>query len=85
MRILVKGGRGNSMKPEGNGEGDGVHGLPLWRDKEAHDVLKKILKKHDVDEEIFARLVSAYRDHAHKQRPRGISADFDEIFQSIGE
>jgi predicted GTPase len=73
------------MKPNGIAQENGVHDLPLWRDKEAHDVLKKILKKHDVDEEIFARLVSAYRDHAHKQRPRGISADFDEIFQSIGE
>lgn len=61
-----------------------VEDLPLWRDKFSHEVLMEALSKHGVDEEIFARLLSSYRSHAHKQRPRGITADFDEIFQSIG-
>lgn len=61
-----------------------VDDLPLWRDQSSHEVLLEALSKHGVDEEIFARLLSAYRGHAHKQRPRGITADFDEIFQSIG-
>lgn len=61
-----------------------VDDLPLWRDQDSHDVLLESLSRHEVDEEIFARLLSAYRGHAHKQRPRGITADFDEIFQSIG-
>jgi len=60
-----------------------VNDLPLWRDSATHDVLRERLDRHGVDEEIFARLVSAYRGHAHKQRPRGITADFDDIFQSI--
>jgi hypothetical protein len=61
-----------------------VDDLPLWRDHLSHEVLLEALSRHGVDEEIFARLLSAYRGHAHKQRPRGITADFDEIFQSIG-
>jgi hypothetical protein len=61
-----------------------VDDLPLWRDQASHEVLLEALSSHGVDEEIFARLLSAYRGHAHKQRPRGITADFDEIFQSIG-
>lgn len=61
-----------------------VDDLPLWKDQSSHDVLLDALSKHGVDEEIFARLLAAYRGHAHKQRPRGITADFDEIFQSIG-
>jgi hypothetical protein len=61
-----------------------VDDLPLWRDAVSHDVLVDALYAHDVDEEIFARLLSAYRDHAHKQRPRGITLDFDSIFLSIG-
>lgn len=60
-----------------------VDDLPLWRDADAHDVLRAALIRHQVEEEVFVRLVAAYRDHAHKQRPRGITADFDEIFQSL--
>lgn len=61
-----------------------VDDLPLWRDQASYEALLNALAQHSVDEEIFARLLSAYRGHAHKQRPRGITADFDEIFQSIG-
>jgi hypothetical protein len=61
-----------------------VDDLPLWRDQVSHEVLLDAISRHVVDEEVFARLLSAYRGHAHKQRPRGITADFDEIFQSIG-
>lgn len=61
-----------------------VDDLPLWRDADAHRVLQQSLSRHDVDEEIFARVLSACRDRAHQQRHRGITADLDEIFQSIG-
>ncbi len=64
---------------------NGVADLPLWRDGEAHAVLLEILSKHSVEEEIFAKLIAAYRDHAHKQRARGLTADFDVIFLSLGE
>lgn len=57
--------------------------LPLWRDKASHEVLLDTLSRHGVNEEIFARLLSAHHHRAHKARARGITADFDEIFQSI--
>lgn len=60
-----------------------VDDLPLWSDKASHEVLLDALSRHGVNEEIFARLLSAYHDQAHKARARGITADFDEIFQSI--
>ena len=60
-----------------------VDDLPLWRDAGAYEVLLEALSHHKVDEEVFARLLSAHRELAHKQRARGITADFDEIFQSI--
>jgi len=61
-----------------------VDDLPLWRDPVSHDVLLETLTAQHVDEEIFIRLLSAYRDLAHKQRVRGITSDFDSIFLSIG-
>lgn len=60
-----------------------VNDLPLWRDAVSHDVLVETLTAQRVDEEIFVRLLSAYRDLAHKQRLRGITSDFDSIFLSI--
>lgn len=60
-----------------------VDDLPLWRDEVAYGVLTDTLQRHEVNEEIFAKLVAASRNHAHKQRTRGITADFDEIFQSL--
>lgn len=58
--------------------------LPLWKDPASHQILLQVLKEYEVNEEVFARCLSAYRGHAHKQRPRGITAEFDEIFQTIG-
>lgn len=60
-----------------------VDDLPLWRDTGSHNVLLDSLFAQGVDEEIFARLLSAYRGNAHKQRIH-TTAEFDEIFQSIG-
>jgi hypothetical protein len=60
-----------------------VDDLPLWRDADAHQVLQQSLAQHNVEEVVFARVLSACRDRAHQQRHRGITADFDEIFQSI--
>ncbi len=62
-----------------------VADLPLWRNMEAHAVLKTVLAENCVSEEIFAQLVCAYRSHAHKQRMHGLTADFDDIFQSVTE
>lgn len=62
-----------------------VNDLPLWRDPDSHRVLQEALSEHGVGEEVFARLLLAYRNQAHKGRARGITSDFDEIFQSIGE
>ena len=62
----------------------GVDDLPLWRDADSHDVLLETLTAQYVDEEIFARLLSAFRGNAHKQRIH-TTVEFDEIFQSIGE
>lgn len=56
-----------------------VDDLPLWRDLDAHTLLASCLKRHEVPEEQFARLISAYRDHAHKQRRRGLTEDIDAI------
>lgn len=63
----------------------GVDDLPLWRDEDAHKILQDMLKKNNVSEEIFAALISACREHAHKGKPWGITSDFDEIFQSLGD
>lgn len=61
-----------------------VDDLPLWKDPISYETLLKCLQENGVSEEVFARCLSAYRGHAHKQRPRGITAEFDEIFQTIG-
>jgi hypothetical protein len=61
-----------------------VDDLPLWRDADAHQVLQQSLAQHGVDEEVFARLLSAYQGHAHKGNTKGITGNFDAIFQSIG-
>lgn len=60
-----------------------VDDLPLWRDEEAYRVLADTVAEHGVSESVFAELVATYRAHAHKQRPRGITADFDDIFQAL--
>jgi hypothetical protein len=59
-----------------------VDDLPLWRDKEAYAIVKDHLKKHNVEEDHFVRLVASYREHAHKQRTRGLTEDIDSILMS---
>lgn len=56
-----------------------VDDLPLWRDADAYALVKECLNKHAVPEEQFARLIAAYREHAHKQRRRGLDQDIDLI------
>ena len=60
-----------------------VDDLPLWGDHASHEILLEALTSHGVSEEVFARLLSAYRVNAHKQRIH-TTVEFDEIFQSIG-
>ena len=60
----------------------GVDDLPLWRDPDVHATVSALLHQHGVSDEQFARLVSAYRDHAHKQRARGLNDDFDAILMA---
>lgn len=62
----------------------GVDDLPLWRDPLVHATVRDLLHQHGVLEEQFARLVAAYRDHAHKQRARGLNDDFDAILMADG-
>lgn len=62
-----------------------VDDLPLWRDETTHQMLAAILNEFQVSEEAFAQLVAAYRSHAHKQRTRGLTADFDDILMSAEE
>ena len=62
----------------------GVDDLPLWRDPDVHVTVSALLLQHGVSDEQFARLVSAYRDHAHKQRARGLNDDFDAILMADG-
>ncbi len=59
-----------------------VNDLPLWRDAASHHVLLTALSTHNVDEEVFARLLSIYRSNAHKQKIHTTN-EFDEVFQSI--
>lgn len=56
-----------------------VDDLPLWRDSAAHDIVKSCLQRHGVAEEHLVQLVAAYREHAHKQRLRGLTEDIDSI------
>jgi hypothetical protein len=60
----------------------GVDDLPLWRDPQAYATVSALLQQHGVSEEQLARLVAAYRDHAHKQRARGLNDDFDAILMA---
>lgn len=60
----------------------GVDDLPLWRDPDVHATVGALLQRHGVSDEQFARLVSAYRSHAHKQRTRGLNEDFDAILMA---
>lgn len=62
-----------------------VDDLPLWRDPDAHALLAACLKRHQVPEEQFARLVATYREHAHKQRRRGLNEDIDAILMVEGD
>lgn len=59
-----------------------VDDLPLWRDPEAHALVNVCLQRHDVPEEQFVRLIAAYREHAHKQRRRGLNEDIDAILMA---
>ncbi len=56
-----------------------VDDLPLWHDSDAHAVVLDCLNQHGVNEKQFVRLIAAYREHAHKQRTRGLTEDIDEI------
>lgn len=56
-----------------------VDDLPLWRDPSAYAIVRECLHRHRVEEEHLVRLVAAYREHAHKQRLRGLTEDIDSI------
>jgi len=59
-----------------------VDDLPLWRDPDAYSIVKEYMQRHGVAEEDFAKLVATYREHAHKQRLRGLNEDIDSILMS---
>jgi len=62
-----------------------VDDLPLWSDQTAHAMLCEKLAVHGVDEEVFARLIAAYRGYAHKGNVKGLYADIDDIFPTVDE
>lgn len=62
-----------------------VDDLPLWRDPAAYAIVRACMKQHGVEEEHLVRLVAAYREHAHKQRLRGLSEDIDSILMADAE
>lgn len=62
-----------------------VDDLPLWSDRHAYAVVKHALLHYGVPEEQFARLISTYREHAHKQRTRGLTEDIDDILMTEPE
>lgn len=62
-----------------------VDDLPLWRDPRAYAIVRECLQKYEVEEEHFVRLVAAYREHAHKQRLRGLTEDIDIILMADAE
>lgn len=59
-----------------------VDDLPLWRDPDAHALLASCLKRHEVPEEQFARLIATYREHAHKLKKNGLNDDIDAILMT---
>lgn len=59
-----------------------VDDLPLWRDPDAYAIVRICLRRHGVEEEHLVRLVAAYREHAHKQRLRGLTEDIDDILMA---
>lgn len=59
-----------------------VDDLPLWRDPDAYAIVRACLNRHGVQEEHLVRLVAAYREHAHKQRLRGLTEDIDGILMA---
>lgn len=62
-----------------------VDDLPLWRDLAAHALLQDYLDRYAVPEEQFARLIEAYREHAHKLYKRGLNEDIDAILMMDGD
>ncbi|MBN8442631.1 MAG: hypothetical protein J0M28_13190 [Thauera sp.] len=62
-----------------------VDDLPLWHDPDAYAVVIRHLGEHHVAEDQLARLVAAYREHAHKQRRRGLTEDIDDILMASPE
>ena len=59
-----------------------IDDLPLWRDPDAYAIVRNFLQRHGVEEEHLVRLVAAYREHAHKQRLRGLTEDIDSILMT---
>ncbi|MFZ4703793.1 MAG: DNA modification system-associated small protein [Candidatus Methylumidiphilus sp.] len=60
-----------------------VQDLPLWNDPQAFEILEELCKKHQVPVDVFRELVAEQRKNQHRERARGISERFEEIFNNI--
>lgn len=60
-----------------------VQDLPLWNDPQAFSVLEELCNKHQVPVDIFRELVAEQRLNQHRERARGITDRFDEIFNNM--
>lgn len=57
--------------------------LPLWDDKESFKLLQTLCAKHEIPEDAFRELVAIVSKHQHRERARGISDEFDVVFERI--
>lgn len=60
-----------------------VQDLPLWNDPQAFEILEELCKKYQVPVDIFRELVAEQRKNQHRERARGISERFEEIFSTM--
>jgi hypothetical protein len=56
-----------------------VADLPLWTEKEAHELLVKVCAEHRVPVDVITELVSLQRERQHQERAAGIYHRFEEI------
>lgn len=57
--------------------------LPLWADDQAYALLQDACARHGVPIDVFRELVAIERRHQHRERARGISEEFDDVFSRM--
>ncbi len=59
-----------------------VNDLPLWSDNDSHQVLQNVAQEHGISLDALAELLIWEREQQERQRKRGITEVFDEIFDN---